>query len=584
MSNVDIYDIANDAWYTQSTTGSGPGQLTKGCAVMQPAADYSSFNIYWYGGYDGLNFTADAGWNDAVWVLSLPSFTWQRISDARTGKARAGHKCVMPYPDQMLVIGGKPAPTGETTYDCLTEIVQLFNVSSATWIDSYDPTVWSEYSVPSAVFEVIGGDGSGGATLTKPSSWNASALGDVFQVAYATSKITTYYPYPAATTTSSGAGSTGTTASSHSGGSSVPKFLPPLLGVLLGLILISSVIVGILLWRRRRLLKKNGGVSVVSDNEHGGRIMSWINGQPQPSGTKSDTVTTSDEVFQPGSPDPDVGLRYTQQPSFRSYYEDQQRRFPHEVENNEIVELPGTLGIVTSSRHKAFILTTFSFPVATPGAAELSDVPMTPSDIVQRTLSGNHTRDASSLGWSSMQATDQGSMVSSTSFARNAPGPPPPPSSTSHGGASSVAGTSQPIATTKELPELPSGSPRGESGVSAFSERERLHLRNTSDPATVSTMDAVIAPSRSQTLAGNRVASPPILEEGALEAANKVQPPSVVSPPTDGTAEGDDYVGARTMHGVLVSPVEARTEPPRPGSRKSAFRESAEDLGGERGS
>lgn len=220
---------------------------------------------------------------------------------------------------------------------------------------------------------------------------------------------------------------------------------------------------------------------------------------------------------------------------------------------------------------------------------------MTPSDIVNRTLSGNHTRDASSLGWSSMQATDQGSMVSSTSFARNAPGPPPPPSSTSHGGggASSVAGSSQqPVAvaaaaSNKDLPELPSGSPRGDSGVSAFSERERSHLRNTSDPATVSTMDAVIAPSshpRSQMMSGNRVASPPILEEGALEAANKTQASSVVSPPTDGTAEGDDYIGARTMHGMLVSPVEGRTtEPPRPGSRKSAFRESAEDLGGGEG-
>lgn len=83
-------------------------------------------------------------------------------------------------------------------------------------------------------------------------------------------------------------------------------------------------------------------------------------------------------------------------------------------------------------------------------------------------------------------------------------------------------------------------------------------------------------------MAGNRVASPPILEEGALEAANQTaQLPSMVSPPTDGTAEGEDYVGARTMHGVLVSPVETRTEPPRPENRKSAFQESAEDLGGD---
>lgn len=343
MTNIDIYDIANEAWYKQSTTGTGPPQLTEGCAVMQPAADYSSFNIYWYGGYDGLNDTVDSAWNDAVWVLSLPSFTWKQVSEARSGnQARAGHKCVMPYPDQMLVIGGDKAQSGGNTYECFTDIVQLFNVSSATWLDSYDPAVWSNYSVPSAVHDVIGGGGAGGATVTKPSSWDTSALGDVFQVAYATSKITTYYPYSAATTT--GVGPAAPTGSSKSGGSSVPKFLPPLLGVLLGLILISSVAVGILLWRRRKLLKKNGGMSVVSDNEHGGRIMSWINGQP-PTGPKSETVTTSDEILHPGSPDPDVaGLRYTQQPAFRSYYEQQHRNhFPHEVENNEIVELPGKL-------------------------------------------------------------------------------------------------------------------------------------------------------------------------------------------------------------------------------------------------
>lgn len=345
MTTIDVYDIANKAWYTQSTTGEGPGQLTEGCTVMQPAPDYSSFNIYWYGGYNGLNLTDDSAWNDAVWVLSIPSFTWKQVSEARSGKARAGHKCVMPYPDQMLVIGGDTAQSGGNTYECLTDIVQLFNVSSATWLDSYDPAVWSNYSVPSVIYEAIGGDKSGGATATKPSNWDDSALGSVFQVAYATSKITTYYPYTAAATTSSGSSPTSPTGSSTSGGSSVPTFLPPLLGVLLGLIFIAFVAVGIVLWRRRRLLKKNGGVSVASENEHGGRIMSWINGQVQPSGAKSETITSSDEVFHPGSPDPDVGLRHTRLPAFGAYYEQQHRHLAQEVENNEIVELPGNIAL-----------------------------------------------------------------------------------------------------------------------------------------------------------------------------------------------------------------------------------------------
>lgn len=230
---------------------------------------------------------------------------------------------------------------------------------------------------------------------------------------------------------------------------------------------------------------------------------------------------------------------------------------------------------------------------------------MTPGDIVNRTFSGSIPRQgANSIDYSSAQHTDQGSLVSSNSFARNAPGPPPPPSSTSHGGASSLAGSHHPAPAqpqqqeirpdssalptplardlaNKDLPELPaSPHPRGDSGVSAFSERERAHLRNTSDPATVSTMDAVISsPPRSQMAPGHRVASPPILEEGSIEAANSAQPAGIVSPPTNSTAEGEDYLGARGMHSS-ASPVEVRADPPRPASRRSAFRESAEDLDG----
>lgn len=343
MSNIDIYDIASKKWYTQSTSG-GPGvALAQGCAVMQPAKDYSSFNIYWYGGYDGIHSTNASAWSDDVWVLSLPSFIWKKVSSGRSGMARAGHRCFMPYPDQMMVIGGTPvAPS--LGYDCVTDVIQIFNVSSAEWLDSYDPTVWGEYQVPSVVYEAIGGDESGGATSTAPAAWNTASLGSVFQTAYATSKITTYYPYPAAATaTGSAATPTSTTKSKSS--SSVPKFLAPLLGVVLGLLFVSSLVVGILLWRRRRLLKKNGGVGVGATDEHGNRIMSWINGQTGAEG-KSDTVTTSDELANPMTPPPDVGeFHPVQQYPFPQPHHDRYNSLSpapmHEVDNNEVSELPG---------------------------------------------------------------------------------------------------------------------------------------------------------------------------------------------------------------------------------------------------
>lgn len=235
--------------------------------------------------------------------------------------------------------------------------------------------------------------------------------------------------------------------------------------------------------------------------------------------------------------------------------------------------------------------------------AELSDVPMSPSDIVNRTFNGSHQQTRSSFGYSSLQQTDQGSTISGTSFARNRYGPPPPPSSTSHGGAPSIASsrhpapTAQPnqeirrsssalptplardlaaVTTSTALPEPPQ---RGNSDVSGFSEPERQHLRNVSDPATVSTMDGVIAapPRAVQIMAtGHRMASAPVLGHDAVLAAN-AQAGGLVSPPTDGTAEGEDYLGARVMRGI-VSPVEGTMEPPRPGSSKrSVFREKLED-------
>lgn len=346
MTNIDVYDIANEAWYTQTTSGEGPGALAQGCAVMQPAQDSSSFNIYWYGGYDGLNSEDSSLWNDAVWVLSLPSFTWTKAIEGRTGVTRAGHKCVMPYPDQMMVIGGATAFDVPGTLLCAAQtegnagIIQLFNVSSAQWLDRYDPEVWSSYSVPSVVYKAIGGDGSGGATATQPDSWDDNALGEVFKTAYDTSKITKYYPYSPAATTTSGTNPTITPGVTKSSGGGLPKYLPPLLGVILGLIFISTLVVLFVLWRRRKLLQKNGGVSVVPTEEHGNRIMSWINGQPRPGMTKAETVTTTEELTHPGSPSPNVGLTHMQQP-LASYFDAHNRYQPQELDRNEIVELPG---------------------------------------------------------------------------------------------------------------------------------------------------------------------------------------------------------------------------------------------------
>lgn len=135
-------------------------------------------------------------------------------------------------------------------------------------------------------------------------------------------------------------------------------------------------------------------------------------------------------------------------------------------------------------------------------------------------------------------------------------------------------------------------SPRGESGVSAFSERERTHLRNISDPATVSTMDGTVVGGspRLGPQQTSRAAEPPIMEEGTLEPLRSnpaaAGTPPVISPPTAGETDAEDYVSAKSGSGP-VSPLNPPPGPQVPRSsnspapsRKSIFRESMEDMGG----
>lgn len=294
MSTIDIYDVATRKWHSQKTTG-GPGQLTRGCAVVARAQDGSSFNIYYYGGYDGLDAVKHP-FNDDVWVLSLPSFTWVKLATNPAG-GRAGHKCVTPYPDQMLVIGGYPQLSISDSPSCLKEFIRVFNLSTGTWLERYDPAVYSNYSVPSAVHDKIGGSGTGGATATKPSpsGFDATELASIFATPYPVTKIATYYPYSSVGPTDNTNPNVPTsTPKDQGGGGGLPSYLPPVLGVVLGLVFLTMVAVLILLWRRRRLLRSGTISEVGTEYTTGNRafIKSWLRGQP--SEPKAPTVTTSD--------------------------------------------------------------------------------------------------------------------------------------------------------------------------------------------------------------------------------------------------------------------------------------------------
>lgn len=200
MNVIDVYDIASSTWYKQSTSGKTPEYRVNPCTVVGAAADGSSYNIYMFGGQD-LN-DEQTQRND-MWILSVPSFSWIEV-DQGTDKAsipaeRAGHLCQV-WDAQMIVLGGYNSNLG-----CDAPGIYVFNMSSLGWSNQFTAVTGKNalqqynaqdksstgnplaqqinqrgfgvgagiegsygYSVPEAVQSVIGGNATGGATLTAP--------------------------------------------------------------------------------------------------------------------------------------------------------------------------------------------------------------------------------------------------------------------------------------------------------------------------------------------------------------------------------------------------------------------------------
>ncbi|GKT45762.1 Kelch repeat-containing protein [Colletotrichum spaethianum] len=522
METIDIYDVAGNKWYQQTTEGTKPPALARGCAVLAPAQDYSSFNIYYYGGYDGINAKED--FSDDVWVLSIPSFQWTKVYEGKALHARAGHQCVMPYPDQMMVIGGYTAISGGGSPPCLEGgIIQVFNLSSAEWLDGYSPAKWSNYTIPTAVVSKIGGDEKGSATKTEPegSGWADPSLAAIFAKPYETSKIKTWYPYtetketPRPTVPADGNNDGG-------GGGGTPKWVAPVLGVVLGLVFITAILVGFCLWRRRRILRRGNGTATQTD-DNGSRIISWIRGQPSEP-AKAPTVTTEEA---PSTQD----MAEVRTPPLAPAASPVPYYFAHEVADNQIAELPDT-----SPR------------------PELHGVGLTPVEIINK-----HTHFGTGTGTGSNPGTThQSSYYASVSSNENA-------SSLSR--SSGVIG----YQTRAQSPDpgspsspISTATPAGRIGsdVSGIADRDARHLRHLSE-ATVSSA------SSGGEQGGSTAREQPLGVPDTVPETPTPGHPSPLSPPT-GASDGEDYISARLLP---VSPTGEAT------LRKSMFHESEDDLG-----
>ncbi|RDW72938.1 hypothetical protein BP6252_06845 [Coleophoma cylindrospora] len=297
MSSVSIYDIASQTWYNQSTFGSGPSGLTQGCTVVASAPDGSSHNIYWYGGFDGIDLTST--FSDDVWVLSVPSFTWIKVTSGVSSHGRAGHRCVKPYPDQMLIIGGYTTLSGILP-TCVTDnIILNYNLSSNQWLDSYSPLVWSNYTVPASIFKQIGGNGNGGASSLSPSTWSNQSLQKIFSTSYDTSKIKNWYPYKL------DAGNNTTNPPPApiiiTKKQSLPTYAIAIICVVAGLVFITVCFIAYRIYSKRRRPQQNQSPSEDGTHDiHRSRIMAWmrsssVSGESKAVGTTTVAVSEFDD-------------------------------------------------------------------------------------------------------------------------------------------------------------------------------------------------------------------------------------------------------------------------------------------------
>lgn len=511
MIDIDIYDVASGVWYQQSTTG-GPETRTRGCAVVAHASDLSSFNIYYYGGMEGVD--PEDPYYDDVWVLSMPSFTWIPVNEGTSLHARAGHKCFKPYDDQMMVIGGYPTLISLT---CLEGgPVAIFNLTSAQWMESYDPAEYGDYGVPSLVQAEIGGDASGGATATAPAGgWATDALGEIFDAdnGYDMSKITTWGPFTAAATPTQRP----EIPEDDGGDGGLPTWVAPVLGVVLGLVLLTGCLVVFCLWRRRKAVKN--GTSDAETEDTRGWIMAWIRGQGQQHAPdKAPTVTSSDET--PSSPEMREARTLASTPSAMVASETS-----YEAPDNQVVEMEGML-------FQRGLFTTGTLTIAdTSRAAELHDTGMTPVEVNRkRSALKRAPRSHSNTSFSLGMDGDFNSAIAESPGAR-------------HGSGSNLAESpSQNVS-----PEPPFD--RLTSGVSSVTERDASHLRNISE---TSMQHAELPASELTSTPAEAAPVPPTPDETTEHARS----PMPISPPTGDESPGEDYLSA----GSASSP-----------ARKSAF-------------
>lgn len=272
MNVIDVYDIASSTWYRQSTTGAYPILRVNPCAVALSAPDGSSTNIYMYGGQNLIPYGNQTQYSD-MWILTIPSFTWIQVntSGQSVPPGRTGHTCNI-WDGQIVVVGGYTGPSSNGL-GCDSGFY-VFNATSLQWQNKYNSLSGGDtqnqqisqqkdtsglsgsygYQVPVPVQSVIGGKGSGGATITAPAE--SATAGPL-----ATGKPITYTVTGSngAVVTETGTAYSTTGSSANNSGKGGPNIAAIVAGVVAGCLAVLAAYLGFCAWvyRRQLTLYKN---------------------------------------------------------------------------------------------------------------------------------------------------------------------------------------------------------------------------------------------------------------------------------------------------------------------------------------
>ncbi|KAK0703926.1 hypothetical protein B0T26DRAFT_744582 [Lasiosphaeria miniovina] len=175
LDEVFLYDIAGARWYAQATSGHTPTARRRFCGGATWAQDQSSYNIYIYG---GAGFPPNTTGYDDIHILTIPSFQWIRGADSAGGNTskpfpKSMMTCNVVNGGQMLVVGGAFADTNATAGMCddAEDAGGQHNVAlgeSDVWA-AYQPAL-TTYAVPPDIRAAVGGQATGGATVTAPAT------------------------------------------------------------------------------------------------------------------------------------------------------------------------------------------------------------------------------------------------------------------------------------------------------------------------------------------------------------------------------------------------------------------------------